>query len=153
MNICNEYQSWYYNKWINDEWDFIGRNEKRKYNNSINKFGQEMTKMVLAAVEKSKTDFRINVDSNNNFKNEIKALLEQLNGTDGTINDWSILLNDNGYSLTKYGYNNIERFGYNLQFLINACMFLDQEFPNNDISDSIIEKAKRDMHQTRASNR
>jgi hypothetical protein len=150
-----DFQNWYCNKWVGVEWDFMERAERRKYNNSLNEFSQEMVRRIGVAIERSRSDFGNKVYTDDNFSNEIKSLMEQLNVSEKTytLTVWAGLLDENGYSLTKYGYNNIERLCYELLFFINGCMFLDQEFPDNNISDSIIEKMKINLNEIRRSNR
>jgi triacylglycerol lipase len=76
--------------------------------------------------------------------------LEQLNKGEDAILDWWRLLYENGYPLEEY--HTTERMAYNQEFLMNSCMFLDQEFPGNDITDSVIEKVKLGMKEHRAGN-
>ncbi|GHT72380.1 hypothetical protein FACS1894110_26760 [Spirochaetia bacterium] len=141
-DFCIEHTERYVDVWISREKGYY--NEKNE--NKRRQFAQEIWARFNSAWEKSRSDFRDKVYNAPQFKNDIKSLLEQLNNTEngvGILNDWNTLLSENGYS--QEGYNNIERFGYYMLFLINSCMFLDQEFSNNNITDSIIEKVKKNF--------
>jgi hypothetical protein len=145
--FCNEYLRWYSNLWISREREYYNA----KGENERNEFVQEMRLRSNLAWEQSRSDFRNKVYNDNNFKNEVKLLLEQLNNTEhGIMTEWNIILNRNGYS--PEGYNNIEQYHYNLLFLINSCMFLDQEFSDNNITDSIIEKVREHFDEIRSLN-
>ena len=148
-DFSEDFQDWYYTMWISDEWEFMGIIAKIKYGNSIDKFRNKMMERVRSAIKRSENDFFYKVNSDNNFKNEIKTLLEQLDAYEDSspINDLNKLLNENGYSLDKYSYNNIERMAYKFVFFIYACMFLDHEFPDNNITDSVIDKMEINLNE------
>ena len=154
QEFSTEFQYWYYARWINIEWGSMGRMARLKYRNNATEFGNEMMDRVHSAVERSRTDFRNKVFGDVNFKNDVKTLLEQLDSekNTSTITNWNILLSKSGYSVDKYGYNNIERMGYNFLFFANACMLLDQEFPGNSITDSVIEKWNANLKNIRENN-
>jgi hypothetical protein len=149
--ICDAYSEFYVRLWVSREPEYINA----KNNTERNNFARRMFLRYHAAWEKSKRDFRDRLINNEDFKNSIKNLLEQLNNQskNGSIlSQWTILLHESGYAVTaddyNNAYNNIELFGYNLIFLVNSCMLLDQEFPDNNIVDSILERTVEHFNQT-----
>jgi hypothetical protein len=150
--LCNDFSESYVRLWISREPEYSNAKDKAERDD----FVQRMFLKFGVAWDDSKSDFRTNIVSDRNFKNIIKDLLEQLNNepeNDNVIQQWSLVLSQNGYAVTadhfNNAYNNIQIFSYNLIFLINSCMFLDQEFPDNTITDSILKKAEEYFVQRR----
>jgi hypothetical protein len=153
--LCNDFSDFYVKLWISREPEYINAADRAERDN----FAQRMFIKFGSAWDNSKSHFRSNILSDRNFRNIVKDLLEQLNDdseNDNILSQWSILLNQNGYSATADDfnnvYNNIQIFSYNLIFLINSCMFLDQEFPDNNITNSILKKTEEHFNQIRARN-
>jgi hypothetical protein len=82
----------------------------------------------------------------------VKVLLEHMYQTDGELVDWTTFLDENGFSLEKYGYNNIERIGYNLQLFINCCIFYDLQTNEYELTETIITKMEKNLRDIRRRN-
>ena len=146
VNFSNDFNQWYTNLCITREPDYYNAKTGTERNN----FAQSIIRRCGAAMESVNTYFRNNAYKAD-FKGKIKTLVEQLNTKETSIlNEWLAILNENGYISTNY--NNIEKFMYCLQFLTNSCMLYDQEFPNNTITSSIVEKTKSNMNEIRGQN-